>query len=85
LHKVVELEEDTQIMLDLLVVAEVGVVECQIHQPALLVVEDCNQPQRLVVMETLAVHQLLVEELVLQHLGMVVVEQVVQEGTEMAL
>jgi hypothetical protein len=82
---VVVLAEDTQITLELLVVAEVDAVECQIHQPALLVVEDYSQPQRLVVMETLAVHQLLVEELVLQHLGMVEAEQVVQEGTEMAL
>jgi hypothetical protein len=82
---VVVLAEDTQITLELLVVAEVDVAECQIHQPVLLVEAGYNQPQRLVVMETLAVHQLLVEELVLQHLGMVVVEQVVQEGTEMAL
>jgi hypothetical protein len=82
---VVGLGEDTQITLELLVVAEVDVAECQIHQPDLLVEAGYNQPQHLVVMETLVVHQLLVEEVALQHVGMVEAEQVVQEGTAMVL
>ena len=80
----VELEEDIQTMLEQLVVAEAGAVGFQ-AQVALLVVEACNQLQHLVVMDTLGVHQLLVEELVLQHLDMVEVEQVVQEEMGMVL
>jgi hypothetical protein len=80
---VVVLAEDTQIILERLVVVEVGVVE--LNKVALLAEEDCNQLQHLLATGMLVVQQLLVEELVTRLLVMVEAAQVVQEEMVTAL
>ena len=85
MHWVVELEEGIQTMLEPLVVAEVGAVECRVRQLALLVAEDYSQQQHLLATETLGVHQLLVEEVALRLLVMVEAAQVVLAEVVMVL
>jgi hypothetical protein len=80
---VVVLAEDTQIILERLVVVEVDVVE--LNKVALLAEEDYNQLQHLLATGMLVVQQLLVEELVTRLLVMVEAAQVVQEEMVTAL
>jgi hypothetical protein len=80
---VVVLAEDTQIILERLVVVEVDVVE--LNKVALLAEEDYNQLQHLLATGMLVVQQLLVEELVPRLLVMVEAAQVVQEEMVTAL